>query len=305
MGRRRHVAIGGGSGFIGSALSFALRSRGDHVTLISRTPGPGRMTWSDLARRGQPACAAVVNLAGQHILDLRRRWTAAYRNEVVNSRVKTTKQVVKALNQSASPPEVFVSTSGKCFYGTRIEAVEAYPELDEDSDPMGLDFPAELVRLWEAAADDVDGTRLRHVKLRLGIVLAGSRLARLWPLGRSRGILPIIVVPFRLGLSAVIGSGRQPVPWIHIDDMVGILLHIIDRPETRGRYNAVAPGIVTNREFVEALARRLRRPLVWSAREWLVRLVVGEERSSILLQGQLVRPRRTLEAGYLFRYPRL
>jgi uncharacterized protein len=263
MGRRRLVVIAGGSGFIGSALSFAPRSLGDHVTLISRTPGPGRMTWSDLARRGLPACDAVVYLAGQHILDLRRVWTAAYRDEVVNSRVKTTKQVVKALNQSASPPEVFVSTSGKCFYGTRaLEAVEAYPELDEDSDPMGLDFPAELVQLWEAAADDVDGTHLRHVKLRLGIVLAGmdrlSRLARLWPLGRSRGILPIIVVPFCLGLGAVIGSGRQPVPWIHIDDMVGIPLHIIDRPETRGRYNAVAPGIVTNREFVEALARHLR-----------------------------------------------
>jgi uncharacterized protein (TIGR01777 family) len=310
MGRWRHVVIGGGSGFIGSALSLALRSRGDRVTLISRTPGPGRMTWSELAYRGLPACDAVVNLAGQHILDLRRRWTAAYRDEVVNSRVETTKQVVKALNQSASPPEVFISTAGKCFYGTRaLGAVEAYPELDEDSDPMGLDFPAELVQLWEAAADDVDDTHLRHVKLRIGIVLAGlqrpSRLARLWPLGRSRGILPLICVPFRLGLGAVIGSGRQPLPWIHIDDVVGILLHLIDRPEARGRYNAVAPGIVTNREFVEALARRLRRPLVWSAPERLVRLVVGDERSSILLQGQVVRPRRTLEAGYVFRYPRL
>jgi hypothetical protein len=142
------------------------------------------MTWSDLARRGLPACDAVVNLAGQHILDLRRRWTAAYRDEVVNSRVETTKQVVKALNESASPPEVFISAAGKCFYGTRaLGAAEAYPELDEDSDPMGLDFPAELVQLWEAAADDVDSTRLRHVKLRIGIVLAGLEQ----PSGRGGG----------------------------------------------------------------------------------------------------------------------
>ena len=112
MSRRLHVVIGGRSGFIGSALSLALRLRGDHVSLISRTPGPGRMTWNDLARRGLPACDAVVNLAGQHILDLRRRWTADYRDEVVNSRVETTKQVVKALNESASPPEVFISTAG-------------------------------------------------------------------------------------------------------------------------------------------------------------------------------------------------
>lgn len=310
MDRRRHVVIGGGSGFIGSALSGALRARGDEVTLISRTPGPGRMIWSDLQANGLPACDAVVNLAGQHILNLRRRWSAAYRDEVINSRVETTKQLVGALNRSCSPPEVFVSTAGKCFYGTRELAVaEAYPELDEDSKPMGIDFPAELVGLWEAAADGVDGTRIRHVKLRIGVVLGKvdkePHNARLWQIGRAHGVLPIIRVPFSLGLGAVIGTGTQPLPWIHVDDMVGILLHVLDRPQTRGRYNAVSPGIVTNREFLEALARCLRRPILWSLPEWLVRLVVGDERSSILLRGQLVRPKRTLEAGFVFRYPEL
>jgi uncharacterized protein (TIGR01777 family) len=310
MDRRRHVVIGGGSGFIGSALSAALRVRGDSVTLISRTPGSGRITWDDLVRHGLPACDAVVNLAGQHILNLRRRWNAAYRDEVVDSRVETTKKVVKALNESASPPEVFVSTAGKCFYGTReLAAAEPFPELDEDSEPMGLDFPAELVGLWEAAADGVDSSRIRHIKLRIGVVLASmerkSRIGRVWRIDRARGILPLVRLPFRLGLGAVIGTGNQPLPWIHIDDMVGILLHLIDRRETRGRYNAVSPGIVTNREFTEALARRLRRPLMWSVPERFVRFLVGDERSSILLRGQLVRPRRTLEAGYVFCYPQL
>src|SRR5882724_4045806 len=119
MRRQRHVVIGGGSGFIGSALSAAARARGDTVTLISRTAGPGRITWEDLAEHGLPACDAVVNLAGRHILDLTRRWDAAYRDEVISSRVETTKRLVTALNQSPSPPEVFVSTAGKCFYGTR------------------------------------------------------------------------------------------------------------------------------------------------------------------------------------------
>src|SRR5450631_3093083 len=182
---QRHIIIGGGSGFIGSAPSAALIARGDRVTLISRSAGPGRITWDDLAERGLPACDAVVNLAGQHILDLTRRWDAAYRDEVVNSRVETTKRLVKALNQSPSPPEVFVSTAGKCFYGTReLDATEAYPELDEDSEPMGVDFPAELVGLWEAAADGVDGTRIRHVKLRIGVVLGKverkSGIGKLW-----------------------------------------------------------------------------------------------------------------------------
>lgn len=303
-----HVVIGGGSGFIGSALAAALTIRGDRVTLISRTAGPGRMTWADLARDGLPACDAVVNLAGRHILDPTRRWTAAYREEVIASRVDTTRALVKALNDSAAPPEVFVSTAGKCFYGTReLARAEAYPELDEDSGPMGVDFPAELVAQWEAAADGVDGARIRHVKLRIGVVLGQverkSYLWRLWRIGRARGFLPIIRLPFCLGLGAVIGTGTQPLPWIHIDDMVGILLHVVDRADTRGRYNAVAPGIVDNRRFIHAFARRLRRPVLWSVPEWLVRALVVAERSSILLRGQLVRPKRTLASGYVFRFP--
>jgi uncharacterized protein (TIGR01777 family) len=306
----RHIIIGGGSGFIGSALASALRSRGDKVTLVSRNAAAERITWEDLARHGLPACDVVVNLAGQHILDVTRRWNSAYRDEVINSRVETTKQLVTALNESPSPPEVFVSTAGKCFYGTReLNATESYPELDEDSKPMGMDFPAELVGQWEAAADGVDGRRIRHVKLRIGVVLGKvertSYIGKLWQIGRARGFLPVIRLPFCLGLGAVIGTGEQPLPWIHIHDMVGILLHVIDRRDTRGRYNAVSPGIVMNRQFIEAFGRRLRRPVLWSVPAWLIRLLVGDERSSILLQGQLVRPKRTLESGYVFRYPEL
>jgi uncharacterized protein (TIGR01777 family) len=307
MRRTRHVLIGGGSGFIGSALATVLRKRGDSVTLVSRQAGPGRITWDDLARGRLPACDAVVNLAGRHILDLTRRWSDAYRDEVVRSRVETTERLVAAMNASAAPPEVFVSVAGKCFYGTReLAAGEAYPELDEDSAPMGLDFPAGLVRLWEAAADAVDATRIRHVRLRIGIVLAGPTPGgRRWQIERSRGILPIVAVPFRLGVGGAIGSGAQPFPWVHIDDMVGILLHVIDRPQTSGRYNAVAPGIVTHRDFVEALARQLRRRVPWTVPARLVRAVVGAERCSILLEGQLIRPRRTLESGYVFSHPEL
>ncbi len=303
----RHVVIGGGSGFIGSALTLALTARGDHVTIISRTPGPGRMTWDDLARDGLPTCDAVVNFAGQHILNLKRRWTTAYRDEVIQSRVQTTSRLVEALNASANPPEVFVSTAGKCFYGTReLGVAETYLELDEESQPMGLDFPAELVSRWEAAADAVDATRLRHVKLRIGVVLGQverqSLRGRLWRIGRTRGFLPMIRLPFCLGVGAFIGNGRQPLPWIHIDDMVGILLHVIDNTSTRGLYNAVSPGIVTHRDFIKTFGQRLRRPVLWSVPENLVRLVIGAERSSILLQGQLVRPKRTIQSGYAFRY---
>jgi len=213
-------------------------------------------------------------------------------------------------NSAERPPEVFVSTAGKCFYGTReLDATDPQPELTEDSAPVGMDFPAELVGQWEAAADGVDATRLRHVKLRIGVVLGKvereSMIGQLWQVGRARGFLPIIRLPFCLGLGAVIGSGRQMLPCIHIDDMTGVLLHVLDRPDTAGKYNAVAPGIVTNQEFTEAFARRLRRPVAWSVPESLVRALVGAERSSTLLRGQLVRPQRTLASGYRFAYPEL
>jgi uncharacterized protein len=302
-----HVIIGGGSGFIGSALTAALRARGDRVTWISRASGPERITWAELAAKGLPPCDAVVNLAGQHILDVRRRWDDAYRQEVISSRVETTRTLVDALNRVPRPPAVFVSSAGKCFYGTKeLDAAESHPELDEDSKPMGIDFPAELVGQWEAAADGVDAARIRHVKLRIGVVLGKverkSHIARLWQIGRARGFLPIIRLPFCLGLGCVIGTGRQMLPWVHIDDMVGIMLHVLDDPTTKGRYNAVSPGIVSNRDFITAFAKRLRRPVVWTAPERLVRFIVGDERSSILLRGQLVRPKRTLESGYVFKF---
>ena len=305
-----HILIGGGSGFIGSALTTRFRARGDEVTWISRTAGPGRITWQDVERGDIPPCDAVINLAGQHILDIRRRWNDAYRQEVLRSRVDTTRSVVRALNAMERPPAVFVSTAGKCFYGTAEVASHArYPELDEHSQPMGIDFPAELVAQWEQAASGIDAARIRHVSVRIGVVLGAiersSTLGKLWRVGRAHGFLPIIRLPFCLGLGAVMGHGRQPVPWIHIDDAVGVFEHLVDSVEARGRYNAVAPGVVSNREFTEALATRLRRPVVWSVPAWLVRALVGKDRASILLEGQNVKPKRTLEAGYRFRYPAL
>ena len=305
-----HVLIGGGSGFIGSALTARFRARGDKVTWISRTAGPGRITWQDVERGDVPPCDVVINLAGQHILDVRRRWNDAYRQEVLQSRVDTTRSLVRALNAMVRPPAVFVSTAGKCFYGTsEVAAHASYPELDEHSAPMGIDFPAELVALWEQAASGIDAARIRHISVRIGVVLGAvertSTLGKLWRVGRAHGFLPIIRLPFCLGLGAVMGHGRQPVPWIHIDDAVGIFEYLVDSPEARGRYNAVAPGVVSNREFTETLAKRLRRPVVWFAPAWLVRTLVGKDRASILLEGQNVKPKRTLEAGYRFRYPAL
>jgi len=305
-----HILIGGGSGFVGTALTQRLRARGERVTWVSRTAGPDRITWEDVAAGRVPDCDVVINLAGEHILNPRRRWNEEYRRDLVSSRVGTTRSLVSALNASPRPPATFISTAGKCFYGTaEVAADSQYPELDEYSAPMALDFPASMVALWEDAANAIDTTRIRHIHVRLGIILGAvervSLLGKLWRIGRGRGILPLIRLPFCLGMGAVMGHGRQPMPWIHIDDVVGLFEHLIDSRVTAGRYNAVAPGIVSNRVFTEVLARRLHRPIAWSAPAWLVRAIVGADRASILLAGQNVRPRRTIESGYRFRYPEL
>ncbi|QFT76617.1 TIGR01777 family oxidoreductase [Erythrobacter sp. THAF29] len=305
-----HIVIGGGSGFVGSAITEKLRARGDRVTWISRHPGPDRITWGQLAETGLPQCDAVINLAGMHILNPRRRWNAAYREEVIRSRVETTQTLVDAINRAEKPPELFVSTAGKCFYGTgEIGAAREYPELDEDAEPMGIDFPAELVGQWEKAAEGIDTSRVRHAKVRIAIVLGAVRregfLSRLWRIGNSRGFLPIIRLPFCLGLGCVIGEGRQPFPWIHIDDCAALFLHLIDNRDLSGRFNAVAPESVTSEQFIRAFASHLRRPIVWRAPQWLIMRLVGAERASILLEGQKVVPRRTLESGFRFKYPTL
>ncbi len=307
---KKHIVIGGGTGFIGRALTEVFRRRGDQVTLISRFAGENRITWEDVAVRGLPQCDVVINLAGKHILDMGRFWTRSYRDEVIRSRVETSQILVKAINQQAVPPGVFISTAGKCFYGSQaFRQTEQYLDLDERSEPVGIDFPAEVVRRWEAAAEGVDPRRVRHVKLRLGIVLgskpAGSNYVSHPKQISAHGIFPLLHRFFRLGFCLSMGTGVQPFPWVHIDDVVGIFLRSIDSAHMREVFNVVSPGIVSNHEFTKQLALKLDRPVMGHIPAWLIKAVVGLERSTILLLGQRVKPTRTLEHGYTFKFPAL
>ena len=311
--QQKHILIGGGSGFVGRALTKVLRARGNRVTWISRTAGGDRLTWDEVRERGIPECDVAINLAGKHILDMRRLWTSEYREEVIRSRVETSQLLVKAINDQANPPSVYISTAGKCFYGSQaFRRPEEYFELDEYSEPIGVDFPAELVSLWEAAATGVDTTKVRHVKVRLGVVLgtepADTNLAD--ARGHSSylgayGIFPLLRGFFKRGLCVSMGAGMQPFPWVHVDDVVGIFLRAIDRTEMQGVFNAVSPGIVSNSEFTQLLARKLGRSVLGRIPAWLIKAVVGVERSTILLLGQRIKPTRTLEHGYAFQFPHL
>jgi uncharacterized protein (TIGR01777 family) len=143
---------------------------------------------------------------------------------------------------------------------------------------------------------------VRHIQLRIGIVL-GAVEGKGLPLATDRGILPIIRAPFCLGAGGYLGNGEQWFPWVHIDDVVGIYMKALKDPSMNGIYNCVAPNIVTNKQLTEEFAKRLRRPILWHIPAWLIKLVVGEERSGILLQGQYVLPERTIGSGYKYKYP--
>ena len=305
----KHVLIGGGSGFIGRALTEVLRARGDRVTLISRYEGKDRVTWDHVRDHGIPRCDVVINLAGKHILDMSRLWTRRYRDEVIRSRVETTKTLVRAINAQAEPPSVFISTAGKCFYGSQaFRTPEQYFDMDERCSPVGIDFPSEVVGLWEQAAMGVDARRVRHVKLRFGIVLGNKPTSPRTDMPNrlgAHGIFPLLQAVFDRGLCLRLGAGVQPFPWVHVDDVVGICVRAIDQPHMHGIYNAVAPGIVSNSEFTELLASKLGRAVLGRVPAWLIKAVVGLERSTILLLGQRVKPTRTIEHGYKFKFPGL
>lgn len=310
LGTRKHILIGGGSGFIGRALTRVLRARGDQVTLISRDAGDERLTWDDVRKNGIPDCDVVINLAGKHILDMSCRWTNAYRDEILRSRIETTQTLVEAINAKPKPPQVFISTAGKCFYGSQaFHKTEQYFDLDERSEPVGIDYPAKLVQLWEAAADGIDPGKVRHVKLRLGIVLGSKpchpeRIETVSRMG-AHGVFPMLHSAFKHGLGVIMGTGVQPFPWVHIDDVVGISLRAMDDANLQGIFNVVSPGIVSNRDFAELLAAKLGRSVLGRIPAPLIKALVGLDRSTILLLGQRVKPTRTLEYGYRFRFPGL
>lgn len=278
------LLVTGASGLVGAALSRALHDRGDTVIGVSRRPerrGRGMIRWigwDDLPAAIEDVDAAV-HLAGAGVVA--KRWSAARKRTLRESRIDTAQQLVAAINGAANPPGVLVSASAVGYYGPRGD-----DELDEDS-PAGSDFLATLCRDWEAAAAVAD---CRVVRARIGVVLS-----------RQGGALPQMLLPFKLGLGGPIGRGRHWFSWVHIDDVVGALLHAVDDAGVRDAINVTAPAPLTNMDFSKALGRALHRPALVPVPPLLLELRFGEG-AAILTAGQRVIPRRTVAAGYQFQY---
>jgi uncharacterized protein len=227
----------------------------------------------------------VFHLAGEPVAE--GRWTAEKKQRIRMSRVLGTRNLVSALSQLPVPPRVFVSASAVGYYGSRGDL-----ELDEDAAP-GQGFLAEVCQAWEAEARAAEQHGIRVVHARLGVVLApeGGALERMLP-------------PFRLGVGGKLGDGSQWMPWVHVDDVVGLLLHAASETTLQGPLNVVSPEPVTNTEFTRQLGRVLKRPALLAVPRVALRLAFGEF-GAVLLQSQRVLPRVARASGYRFAYPEL
>lgn len=287
------ILVTGATGLVGSALAALLERRGDQVLRVTRTPSagiPGTVVW-DPERGSLDAAAlegidAAVHLAGENIAA--GRWNAARKQRIRESRVRSTRFLVRALGGLARPPRCLVSASAVGYYGNRGAEI-----LREDSLP-GSGFLPEVCLAWEREAQAATATGIRTVLLRIGVVLSGrgGMLARLIPL-------------FRLGLGGRIGSGDQYMSWVTLEDLVEIVLHALGDESLSGPVNAVTPNPVRNAEFTKTLGRILRRPTFFAVPAPLARLALGKMADALLLASARAEPAALERASFSFRWPRL
>jgi len=282
------ILVAGGSGFLGRALVHACRADGHGVQVLTRHPRDADdVDWSAQADGAWVTALersdAVVNLAGEGIAD--QRWTTRRKAAILDSRVTSTRALVDAIRACTEPPRILISGSAIGFYGVGAET----PCTEESG--AGSDFLANVCQSWEETANAAAGVA-RVVLLRTGVVLA-----------RNGGALPRMALPFRFFAGGRLGSGRQYVSWIHLDDWVEMVRWALGHGEVSGPINLTAPAPVTNAEFTRALAAALRRPALFPVPGLALRVVLGTEMAdSLLLGGQRVLPARAQRHGFQFRF---
>jgi len=285
-----HILITGGTGLIGRQLCKTLLAEGHELTVLSRNPasvpakcGAGVHAMAGLDEwRSDQFFDAIINLAGEPIVDA--RWTARRKQVLWDSRVSLTKHLVQRISAARHKPGVLLSGSAVGYYGNRGDAV-----LDESA-PAGEDFAARLCQAWEEAARGAEMAGVRVCRLRTGLVLS-----------RHGGLLGRMLLPFKLGLGARLGEGKQWMSWIHIDDYVAMLLGLLNDIQASGPYNMTSPRPVANAQFTAALATVLHRPALFVVPAMFLRLGMGE-RACLLLEGQKVLPKKMETAGFRFAF---
>ncbi|MGF2039537.1 MAG: thylakoid membrane protein ThyD [Nostoc sp. CmiVER01] len=295
------VAITGATGFVGSSLVQRLHAKGHKIVVLTRNTTFAQKVFpsetfpnveivaytpntSDSWQSVIASCDGVVNLAGEPIGE--GRWTPERKQEILNSRKLGTQKIVEAITNANPKPTVLINASAIGYYGTSETAT-----FDETSQ-SGSDFLAQVCQIWEAEARKVKDAGVRLVILRFGIVLGNG------------GALDKMITPFKLFAGGPIGSGRQWFSWIHVDDLVSLILEALTKPEIEGVYNGTAPNPVTMADLSQTLGKAMNRPSWLPVPSFAIEALLGDG-AMVVLEGQQVLPKRTLETGFEYKYPNL
>lgn len=296
----RRIFLTGGTGLIGSRLVKLLLARGDQPVVLTRRFAHARqalgtqveLVEGDPMRAGDwmakvEECDGVLHLAGENVFA--KRWSASFKQMLVDSRVVSTRNVAEALARkprtASGEPKVLVNASAIGIYGPRGDE-----EITEET-PPGDDFLSRLCVDWEKEAREVEKAGVRSAQVRVGVVL-----------DKEGGALAKLLTPFKLFVGGPVGSGRQYMAWIHHEDMCGLFLFALDTPSCTGPLNGTAPAPVTNKEFSRALGKALGRPSFMWTPGFALRAALGEA-AEIVVNGQRVVPKKALALGYAFKYP--
>ena len=282
------ILITGGTGFIGSALCSRLLEDKHDIVVLSRHPEAIKAPMigiSDLEKlKSDVTFDIVINLAGQPIAD--KRWSAQQKQLILSSRLDATQKLIAYFKTTEKKPKLLISGSAIGYYGIS-ETINTVDETVSGDDS----FSSQLCQQWETVALQAQTLGIRTCLLRTGIVL-----------GKGGGALSKMLLPFKLGLGGKIGQGKQWMSWIHLDDLVGIILYCIDHDSLRGAINGTSPNPVTNKNFTKTLGRVLKRPTILPMPVVVIKLLMGQMGEELLLAGKKILPVKVLDAGYKFKY---
>lgn len=289
-----NVLVTGGTGFIGSRVCDALHQKGDAVYVLSRNPARAEnklsaskaiYSWNPetekLPTEATSNINAVIHLAGETIAG---RWNAEKKRKIRDSRILSTQNLVASLADTDAKPDALICASAIGYYGGNGN------ESLTEASPAGADYLAEVCEEWETEAQKASELGIRVVMVRIGLVL-----------GLGGGLLQQVLPPFKMGVGGKLGNGKQWMSWIHIDDVVGIVLHALESSQIHGALNATAPTPVRNTEFTKTLGGVLRRPTLFPVPVFGLKLMMGEFADFIVLSQNVI-PERTEASGYEFYY---
>jgi uncharacterized protein (TIGR01777 family) len=290
----KQILITGASGLIGSRLTQLLTAQGHHVSHLSRSNRKTKVNtflWNVKEKYIDPRALegtdTIIHLAGAGVAD--KRWNEKYKKEIMNSRTHSTRLLYEKLKENTGQIKTFICSSAIGYYGFTLS-----DELFTEESQPGNDFLAQVVKAWEAEADQIDSLGIRVTKIRTGIVLS-----------KEGGALGQMALPIRLFVGSPLGYGNQYMSWIHIDDLCGIYIEVINNEKMNGAYNGVAPHPVTNKQMTMEIAKVLKRPL-WAPNipGFILKWAIGEM-ANIVINGSNVSSAKLERAGYRFKFPNL